>query len=162
MMSLHRLLPAGLALAALALSPSAALAADEVLDWQHMATLDADDRALIESYSETTQALARQRLELSRRFPGPLLRLELSRDLKRLRWRQRDTFAGAGWREALICPEDREAFARLEGVLARQGARAAWIPVRLDGDLLLAPPAWQGRALLLRPDGRVVRLALLF
>ncbi|MDQ7006111.1 MAG: hypothetical protein Q9Q40_02655 [Acidobacteriota bacterium] len=131
--------------------------ASEGSGWDFLSTLDHDERALIEGYAAQARQLQRMALELARRYPGPLLELQVRRDLRRLRWRTAGPWAGR-WSEALVCPEDRRAFRQVEGVTAESSARGEWIRLALRGDRLLSAPGWAGHALLIRPDGTLVRL----
>lgn len=141
-------------LSGLAEQPATSVRAGE---WDVLASLDHDERTLIEGYAAQARQLDRLALELSRRFPGPLLELQIRRDLSRLRWRSAGPLARR-WSEAVVCPEDRRAFREIEGVVAKNSARGQWLPLAVRGDRLLSAPHWAGRALLIRPDGTIVRL----
>jgi hypothetical protein len=129
-------------------------------DWEFLSELDADDRDLLHSYRQTAARYRQLSDELLRRYQPLPLHIELSRNLERVRWRLRDAREGV-WQEAVVCPEDRTAFHDLGQALSRGAAGAGWIPLRAKGERLLAPPGWSGRAVLVRPDGQMVRLILI-
>lgn len=145
-----------LACAGLALPTTGASA----FEWDFLSELDADDRDLLHSYRQTAERYRRLSDELLRRYQPLPLHIELSRNLERLRWRLRDAREGV-WQEAVICPEDRTAFHDLGRALSRGAAGAGWISLKAEGERLLAPPGWSGRAVLVRPDGQLVRLILI-
>ncbi|GEM_PF-5376323 len=130
------------------------------LDWDFHEGIDHDEMKLAKAYSEAALEFQRLSLELARRYPMPVDGLEVRRDFSRLRWRVAQS-GPKRWVESIICPEDRRSVERLEGVLAQTSSRRVWIPLAIRGDRLLAPAHWQGRALLLRPDGAMIRLLAL-
>ena len=146
------------ALACVAAGPPTAQAS--AFDWDFLSELDADDRDLLHSYRRTAERYRQLSDELIRRYQPLPLHIELSRNLERLRWRLRDAREGV-WQEAVICPEDRTAFHDMGQSLSRGAAGAGWISLKADGERLLAPPGWSGRAVLVRPDGQLVRLILI-
>lgn len=154
------LIVATVALAALSLPGGTGRPQAAAFDWNVLSSLDADERNLIESFRETASRYRHLSDELLRRYQPLPLRIELRRDLERLRWRLEDARQGV-WTEALICPEDRTAFHDLGAALGPRSARERWVPLKGPRERLLAPAGWDGRALLVRPDGRLVRLALL-
>ncbi len=154
-----RQLPLLLATLALAF-PAVATAQSSAIDWDFLGMMDSDYRQLILKYRDSVRETRRLALELSRTFPSPLLRLELRRDLSRIRWQITDPLPGAGWTEALVCPADREALAKMENVIIEGSARAEWVRMRISGDRLLTHRAWGQRALLVREDGAVLRLMI--
>lgn len=155
-----RHLPVLLAALAVAL-PAVTTAQSSAIDWDYLGMMDSDYRQLILKYQESVRETRRLALELSHTFPSPLLRLELRRDLSRIRWRIADPLSGAGWTEALVCPADRNALAKLENVVIKGSARAEWVRMRISGDRLLTNRAWGQRALLVREDGAVLRLMII-
>ena len=130
------------------------------VDWDFLDQLDTDQVALIQRYAAAAEETHHLPPDLAWQFPSPLLELEIHRDFKRLRWRGAQNLPG-NWTEALVCPEDRPFLRRVEGVAARASARGPWIKLALEGDRLVTSPAWKSRALLIRPDGKIVRLMVL-
>jgi hypothetical protein len=147
-------------LAAGSLTPSIASGSPGTFDWDFLSGLDADDRDLLEDYREAAARYRNLSDELLRRYQPLPLHIELRRDLSRIRWRIRGAREGL-WSEALICPEDRPAFHDLGRALSPASAGARWVPLTGERERLLAPPGWNGRAVLVRPDGRLVRLVLI-
>jgi len=133
---------------------------ENTVNWDFLDQLDTDQAALIQRYAAAIAEVHHLSLDLARQFPSPLLELQIRRDFRRLRWRSAQSLPGT-WSEALICPEDRPLLRRIEGVAAEASARGPWIKLALKGDRLLTSPAWNSRALLLRPDGKIVRLMVL-
>jgi len=150
----------GLLLAVFLLPTAAGEMPAGAIDWDFFSGVDVDEQQLIIDYARTSRELQRLSLELARRYPAPLLEMELSRDLSRLRWRTRGDLPGR-WREALTCPDDRDSLRRALSSRFPGSARAHWLRLSLGGHRLLSPTAWAPRALLLRPDGSLVRLVML-
>lgn len=139
-------------------APAAPAAAPErVVDWSFLDKADAQDRELVTGYADTARRLDALALRLARRFPSALLQVEVREDLARVRWRAAGELAGV-WTEALVCPADRELLMRVEGALAPFASGRTWRTLAIRGDRLVAPAEWNGRALLVRPDGGIVRL----
>ena len=130
---------------------------DRAIDWDFLEGIDADDRALIEEYAETARRLDLLALEIGRRWPSPLLEIEVSTDLARLRWRLPGDRPGT-WHHGLVCPADRERLARSEATMEGWSARRRWRPLRLRNVRLVTPPGWNGRGVLLTGQGEIVRL----
>lgn len=148
-----------LVLAAVALGPSAPSWGSEpdLFSWDFSGEIDPDDLRLLDEYREVATRYHQLSDELLRRYHPLPLHIELRQDLSRLRWRIRNAHHGT-WSEALVCPEDRAAFDDLGLLFSTRSARAGWLPLQGRGERILAPVAWKGRALLVRPDGKLVRL----
>jgi len=151
-----------LVLATVALVPSGPSWGSEPdsFSWDFSGKIAPDDLRLLDEYQEVATRYDQLSDELLRRYQPLPLHIELRQDLSRLRWRIRDAHHGT-WSEALVCPEDRAAFDDLGLLFSARSAKAGWLPLQAQGERLLAPVAWKGRALLVRPDGKLVRLILI-
>ncbi len=141
---------------ALAAAPAPG-AGEHTVDWAFLDKADAQDRDLVTGYAETARRLDALALRLARRFPSALLQVEVREDLARVRWRAAGELPGV-WTEAIVCPADRELLMRVEGALAPFASGRTWRTLAIRGDRLVAPAEWNGRAVLVRPDGGIVRL----
>jgi len=148
-------------LLALVLAPvpgaRAAVRPGGAIEWDFLDEMDADDRALVEAYAETARRLDLLALEIGRRWPTPLLEIEASHDLARIRWRLPGEIPGS-WHHAIVCPEDRELLARSEATAGSWASPRTWRPLVLRNTRLVLPPAWSGRGILLTAQGKIVRI----
>ncbi len=127
------------------------------IEWDFLEQMDADDRALVEAYAETARRLELLALEIGRRWPTPLLEIQASPDLGRVRWRLPGEVPGT-WHHGIVCPADRERLARTEATAGTWSSRRTWRPLVLRNTRLVLPPAWAGRGLLLTGQGEIVRI----
>ena len=127
------------------------------IEWNFLDQMDADDRALVEAYAETARKLDLLALEIGRRWPTPLLEIQASPDLARVRWRLPGEVPGT-WHHAIVCPEDRERLAKTEATVGAWSSPRRWRPLVLRDTRLVLPPAWAGRGLLLTGQGEIVRI----